>query len=163
MKKVFLSLLCMLLLLSCMTRVTVFADTRASLISYSVPATVTYKDYDGSSTTQKVEVGSLLKAPEAKGKEGCSFYGWKDEKSGLFWDFSKPVTEHLTLVAAYSEPKNLPQKSQKKDGIASLLQKAGGVKTGEDFSSIVFEMIILAAGVALLLVLFGKKETDRSK
>lgn len=86
-----------------MTPVTAFADSQSTTVRYSVPATVIYQDYDGTSTTQKVDVGTILKAPTAKGKPGCLFEGWKDEKTGLLWDFKVPVTEHMTLTASYSE------------------------------------------------------------
>lgn len=105
MKKIISFILSILLLFSCVPQVTVLADSQSTMVKYSVLATVIYKDYDGTSTTQKVKVGTILKAPEAKGKPGCRFIGWKDAKTGDFWDFSKPVTEHMTLVACYS-PKN---------------------------------------------------------
>ncbi len=102
MKKIMLLIFSILLLLSCITPVTALSDSRYTTVHYSVPATVVYKDYDGTSTTQKVEVGTRLKAPKAKGKPGCIFEGWKDEQTGALWDFTMPVTEHMTLTASYS-------------------------------------------------------------
>lgn len=92
-----------LFLLSYITPETALADSQSTTIRYCVPATVIYMDYDGTSTTQKVDVGTKLKAPVPKGKPGCTFSGWKNEKTGLLWDFSQPVTEHLTLTADYRE------------------------------------------------------------
>lgn len=103
MKKIPIFLTAILLLLSCMTPLTARADSQSTTVRYSVPATITYRDYDGTSTTQKVEVGTILKEPKAKGKPGCTFEGWKNAKTGLLWDFATPVTEHMTFTASYSE------------------------------------------------------------
>lgn len=103
MKKTISCIISFLLLLSCMTPIIVLADSQSTTVHYSVPATVIYMDYDGTSTTQKVDVGTLLKAPAAKGKVGYTFNGWKNEKTGQLWDFSQPVMEHLTLIADYSK------------------------------------------------------------
>lgn len=103
MKKIISCILSIVFLLSCITPVTALADSQSTTVRYSVPATVIYKDYDGTSTTQKVEVGTILKAPKAKGKPGCLFEGWKDEQTGLLWDFTTPVTEHMIFTASYSE------------------------------------------------------------
>lgn len=103
MKKIQAFFITILLLLVSITPVTTLADTQSTIVRYSVPATIVYQDYDGTSTTQKVDVGTLLKAPEPKGKPGCLFEGWKNEATGIFWDFTTPVTEHMTLLASYSE------------------------------------------------------------
>ena len=103
MKKVKIFFVSILLLFSCMAPVTALADSQSTTVRYSVPATVTYTDFDGTSTTQKVEAGTILKAPNAKGKPGCIFEGWINEQTGLLWDFSTPVTEHMMLTASYSE------------------------------------------------------------
>lgn len=103
MKKKIAFIISILFLLSYITPETALADSQSTTIRYCVPATVIYMDYDGTSTTQKVDVGTKLKAPVPKGKPGCTFSGWKNEKTGLLWDFSQPVTEHLTLTADYRE------------------------------------------------------------
>lgn len=103
MKKIIACIISILFLLSCMAPVAALADSQSTTIRYCVPATVIYMDYDGTSTTQKVDVGTKLKAPVPKGKPGCTFSGWKNKKTGLLWDFSQPVTEHLTLTADYRE------------------------------------------------------------
>lgn len=103
MKKIQSFFISILLFLSCITPVTALADSQSTTVRYSVPAVVTYLDYDGTSTTQKVDVGSKLKAPAPKGKPGCLFDGWKNKKTGNLWNFSNPVTEHMTLIASYSE------------------------------------------------------------
>lgn len=103
MKKIQAFFISLLVLLVSITPVTALADSRSTTVQYSVPATVTYKDYDGTSTTQKVEVGTILKAPKEKGKPGCLFEGWKNEATGQLWNFANHVTEHMTLTASYSE------------------------------------------------------------
>lgn len=111
-KSVFLAGL--LFLLSCMPTVTVMADTQATSVSYSVPATITFTDYDGTSTTQKLEVGKTLKEPASKGKKGSLFLGWRDEATGLLWNFSDPVSDNLNLTASYVEVQ------EEKDGSLKL-------------------------------------------
>lgn len=106
MKKIILCIISSLFLLSCMAPVTALADSQSTTVSYSVPATVIYMDYDRTSTTQKVEVGTKLIEPAPKGKPGYTFSGWKNEKTGQLWDFTQPVTEHLTLTAVYRESTN---------------------------------------------------------
>ena len=80
MKKLILLLISIPLLASCTA--VVYADSKSTTVRCSAPAVVTYKDYDGTSTTQKVEVGTLLKEPKPKGKPGYTFEGWIDEKTG---------------------------------------------------------------------------------
>lgn len=103
MKKTASILISILLLLSCMIPVTAFAETQSTTLHYSVSATVVYVDYDGSQTTQKVDVGNTLKEPGHKDRIGYTFLGWKDESTGNFWNFENPVENHLTLTACYSE------------------------------------------------------------
>lgn len=103
MKRIKLFFASILLLFSCMAPVTARADSQSTTVRYSVPAIVTYTDFDGTSTTQKVNVGTVLKAPKAKGKPGCVFEGWRNEQTGLLWNFATPVTEHMTLTASYSD------------------------------------------------------------
>lgn len=102
MKKIVL-LICSLFLVLC--PIDVYADSQSTTVMYSVPAVVKYVDYDGSSTVQKVDVGTLLKAPSPKGRSGYVFEGWIDSETGMFFDFSKPVTNHLNLRAQYSVKK----------------------------------------------------------
>lgn len=102
MKKVSQIVISLLLLLSCCIS-NVYADSKSTIVRYSVSAQVVYEDYDGSTTTQKVEVGSYLKEPKPLGKKNASFLGWVDKESNEYFDFSKPVTKHLTLVARYSD------------------------------------------------------------
>ena len=80
MKKIVL-LICSLFLFLC--PIDVYADSQSTTVMYSVPAVVRYVDYDGSSTVQKVDVGTLLKAPSPKGRSGYVFEGWIDSETGM--------------------------------------------------------------------------------
>lgn len=101
MKRLKVFLITGMLLLSCAAPVTALADSKSTTVHYSVPASVTYREYDGTSTTQKVAAGETLKAPESKGIEGYVFEGWMDLSNGQLWDFEQEVIEHLTLTACY--------------------------------------------------------------
>ena len=154
-------LVSLLLLLFCMTPVTVLADSQSITARYSVPAIVIYKDYDGTSTTQKVDVGTILKAPTAKGKPGCLFEGWKDEKTGLLWDFTTPVTEHMTFIASYSELKetvdgNVEVRKGKMFGTSLHLPKTGDVSNLPGYGM----MLILSVTVMVILLDIRKKKKE---
>lgn len=92
-----------LLICLCLYPSVAFAETQSTTLHYSVSATVVYVDYDGTQTTQKVDVGNTLKEPGHKDRIGYTFLGWKDESTGNFWNFENPVENHLTLTACYSE------------------------------------------------------------
>lgn len=90
-----------MLLLSNITPSLISADTKSINVKYAVSAKVTYLQYDGTSTTQKVKVGETLKEPKHKNRKGHTFIGWKNKETGRIWDFQTPVEEHMTLVAVY--------------------------------------------------------------
>ena len=153
-----------LLLLSCITSVTALADSQSTTVRYSVPAIVIYKDYDGTSTTQKVKVGTVLKAPKAKGKPGCVFEGWIDEKTGLLWDFATPVTEHMTLTASYSEldakkaeqtDGNTGSSAQKKDTSGTTVNSP---KTGDTSCLYGYESMVMLSVTAMVALLYARKK-----
>ena len=106
MKKTLTFLLVLLLVFSCVTPITSSAETetQSTTVRYSVSATVIYRDYDGTQTTQKVAVGTTLKEPGHKGKPGCVFLGWKDSETGEYWNFDNTVERHLILIACYGSP-----------------------------------------------------------
>ena len=155
MKRIIVGMLSILLLLSCITPVTALADSQSTTVRYSVPATVIYRDYDGTSTTQKVEVGTTLKAPKVKGRPGYSFAGWIDAKTGLLWDFTTPVTEHMTFTASYSRIRD-DDKSQES---SSAVTATDAPRTGD--TSFIFGyavLLVLSATVMVVLVYKKKKE-----
>lgn len=90
-----------MLLLSNITPSVISAEEKSVNIHYTVSAQITYIQYDGTSTTQKVLVGETLKEPKHKDRKGHTFVGWQKKETGIFWDFQTPVEEHMTLVAIY--------------------------------------------------------------
>lgn len=52
---------------------------------------------------QNINSGEEMLEPSHTDKEGFEFIGWQSEETGEYWDFSKPVTKDLTLVARYSK------------------------------------------------------------
>lgn len=100
-RRIFL-LLSIVFLLAGVMPMSIFADSQSTTVTYSVKAIVTYIEYDGVQTVQKVTVGTTLKEPAHKDKAGSSFLGWQNKDTGLFWNFQDPVTDHLTLVARYA-------------------------------------------------------------
>lgn len=111
MKKLISILITIMLLLSGITPIMASEDTKSVNLHYSVSAKVTYLEYDGTSTTQKVDVGTILKEPKHKGRTGHTFQGWKNQATGQFWNFNDPVEEHLTLIACYKA-----ETTENKDG-----------------------------------------------
>lgn len=101
MKKILLMILTTMLLLSNITPSLISADTKSVNVNYVVSAKVTYLQYDGTSTTQKVKVGETLKEPKHKKRKGHTFIGWRNKETGKTWNFHNPVEEHMTLVAVY--------------------------------------------------------------
>lgn len=150
MKKLILSLISILLLVSC--AVSVYADSKSTTVRYSAPAIVTYKDYDGTSTTQKVDVGTILMEPKPKGKPDCVFLGWIDERTGQLWDFSKPVTEHLTLTASYSKAQN--------DKNANTAAKTESSPNTGDSARTALYTIAFLVSVAMLIYTIKRKTED---
>ncbi|WP_181249579.1 InlB B-repeat-containing protein [Listeria seeligeri] len=62
-------------------------------------------DVDGTTTTQTVVYGELLEEPAAPTKEGYTFTGWYDAKTGgNEWDFGADTmpAENITLYAQFS-------------------------------------------------------------
>lgn len=62
-------------------------------------------DVDGTITNQSVESGQKATQPATPTKDSYSFAGWAYQSktsAGLDYDFSKPVTEDLTLTARWS-------------------------------------------------------------
>lgn len=70
--------------------------------------TVTFSDPDGNTSTpaQTVNDGATATAPQDPTRDGYAFDGWLLD--GEKYDFSKPVTEDITLVAKWSKVKPVP-------------------------------------------------------
>lgn len=103
MKKIITILLSMALLFPCIVVFARSADTQSTTVRYTVSPTVVYIDYDGTRTTQKVEVGKLLKEPGHKGMTDYTFLGWRNLATGDFWNFQNPVKDNLVLMACYNQ------------------------------------------------------------
>ena len=115
-------------------------QTQGTTVRYSVPAVVTFVDGDDE-TTQDVEVGEPAQDPGHRNREGYEFLGWFDAATGERWDFSTPVTDHMTLVARWQAAERpRPSTGGGRDGgsasdaPASPSQAPSGqlAKTGDD-------------------------------
>lgn len=82
--------------------VTLYAQWR------QITHTVTFSDPEGGTTTpsQTVNDGAAATAPEDPARDGYTFDGWFLD--GEKYDFSKPVTGDITLVARWSKVKPVP-------------------------------------------------------
>ena len=125
MKKLLTMIICAMLLFPCITWVLVSADSQSTTVRYSVRATIIYRDYDGTQTTQKVDVGSYLKEPGHKTREGYTFVGWKNSDTEKFWDFSDSVQSSLILIATYE--KNAEDETDQTENQEDVQIGKGGV------------------------------------
>ena len=77
--------------------------------------TVTFSDPEGGTTTpsQTVNDGAAATAPEDPARDGYTVDGWFLD--GEKYDFSKPVTSDITLVARWSEVKTETPQEQKQE------------------------------------------------
>ncbi|HAO5739025.1 TPA: LPXTG cell wall anchor domain-containing protein [Listeria monocytogenes] len=81
-----------------------YGTVRQPLQAIPVDYTATF-DVDGTETKESVETGDLLIEPAEPTKEGYTFIGWYDAKTGgNKWDFStdKMPAEDMTLYAQFS-------------------------------------------------------------
>lgn len=82
--------------------VPVLADSQTVTVTYTVPARIEYM-CNGHSLTVSVNCGERLMEPGHDDLEGYRFVGWKNRKTGLFWNFNDPVSEHMQLDAVYEK------------------------------------------------------------
>ena len=77
--------------------------------------TVTFSDPEGGTTTpaQTVNDGATATAPKDPARDGYTFDGWFLD--GEKYDFSKPVTRDITLVARWSKVKTETPQEQKQE------------------------------------------------
>lgn len=76
-----------------------------------VTVTIDYNDGANEPKTLEVDKGSLIEEPSAPGREGAEFESWVAESaSGVVdgFDFNAPITEDVTLMAAWSVPESGP-------------------------------------------------------
>lgn len=74
-------------------------DVKVAHVLYTVKAVVTFKDYSNTYVF-KIEPGGTISEPSHSAPSGYTFLGWFDENGELF-DFTKPITRHVTLTAKY--------------------------------------------------------------
>ncbi|MBR6676450.1 MAG: InlB B-repeat-containing protein, partial [Clostridia bacterium] len=70
--------------------------------SATVTHTVTFKVDTNTVATKTVEDGKTVTAPTAPTQSGKTFLGWYTE-GGQKYDFSKPVTGDITLIAKFKD------------------------------------------------------------
>ncbi|EOD4727209.1 InlB B-repeat-containing protein [Listeria monocytogenes] len=134
-------------------------------------------DVDGKTTKQMVDYQALLIEPAKPTKEGYTFIGWHDAKTGgKKWDFStdKMPAKHITLYAQFTKqeaPSNDNGKTpeQASGGTTSPHSQDGGVsvkasasgksspstmnlpKTGDEATALPIIFGVLCIGVAIFL------------
>ncbi|MBC1549834.1 sortase B protein-sorting domain-containing protein [Listeria sp. FSL L7-1434] len=123
-------------------------------------------DVDGNVTSQQVNYQALLQAPATPTKEGYTFTGWYDAKTGgNEWDFStgKMPAENMTLYARFTKNASsdsiiiTPGKDDKNDKASTTIaashsENAKLPKTSDNSSMIPVLIGTLFLGSALVLL-----------
>lgn len=94
-----------LALVPCLLTVsTVYAaeDSQSIPIVYKVNPVVTIKDWDTTSTVQ-LEMGQKIREPSHIDKNGYRFLGWRDARTGAYWNFNNEINENITIIAEYEK------------------------------------------------------------
>ncbi|EAH0437188.1 class 1 internalin InlG, partial [Listeria monocytogenes] len=132
-------------------------------------------DVDGETTNQKVDYQALLQEPTAPTKDGYTFVGWYDAKTGgTEWDFatSKMPTSDITLYARFTKnpssdnSQTAPGKDDKNDKDKLTIKANDSAdatstklpKTSDDSSMIPTILGTLFIGGAILIL--RKKTTN---
>lgn len=150
-----------LTLVPCLLTVsTVYAaeDSQSIPIVYKVNPVVTIKDWDTTSTV-RLEMGQKIREPSHIDKNGYRFLGWRDARTGAYWNFNNEINENITIVAEY-------EKLVVTDDISTLAPvpatKNEGLNTGVYIDA---TDLILLGGVALVIligcVIFKKMEATK--
>ncbi len=129
--------------------------------------TVTFSDPDGNTSTpaQTVNDGATATAPQDPTRDGYAFDGWLLD--GEKYDFSKPVTEDITLVAKWSKvtqegSQNTEQGTDEKSEPPAAPKPAPNapaakVPNTSDATMPVYALVALVAGGAALVVMSSRK------
>ena len=129
--------------------------------------TVTFSDPDGNTSTpaQTVNDGATATAPQDPTRDGYAFDGWLLD--GEKYDFSKPVTEDITLVAKWSKvtqegSQNTEQGTDEKPEPPAAPKPAPNapaakVPNTSDATMPVYALVALVAGGAALVVMSSRK------
>ena len=83
---------------------TVYAaeDSQSDPVVYCVNPVVTIKDWDTTSTV-RVEMGQKIREPSHIDKNGYRFLGWRDARTGAYWNFNNEINENITIIAEYEK------------------------------------------------------------
>lgn len=133
--------------------------------------TVTFSDPEGKTTTpaQTVNDGATATAPQDPTRDGYAFDGWL--LNGEKYDFSKPVTKDITLVAKWSKvtqegSQNTEQGTDEKSEPPATPKPApkpapkapvSKVPNTSDATMPVYALVALVAGGAALVVMSSRK------
>lgn len=92
-------------LIPCLSTIsTVYAaeDSQSVPVVYHVNPVVTIKDWDTTSTVQ-LEMGQKIREPSHIDKNGYRFLGWRDVRTGAYWNFNNEINENITIIAEYEK------------------------------------------------------------
>lgn len=83
---------------------TVYAaeDSQSVPVVYHVNPVVTIKDWDTTSTV-RLETGQKIREPSHIDKNGYRFLGWRDARTGAYWNFNNEINENITIIAEYEK------------------------------------------------------------
>lgn len=83
---------------------TVYAaeDSQSVPAVYHVNPVVTIKDWDKTSTV-RLETGQKIREPSHIDKNGYRFLGWRDARTGAYWNFNNEINENITIIAEYEK------------------------------------------------------------
>lgn len=92
-------------LIPCLSTIsTVYAaeDSQSVPVVYHVNPVVTIKDWDTTSTV-RLEMGQKIREPSHIDKNGYRFLGWRDARTGAYWNFNNEINENVTIIAEYEK------------------------------------------------------------
>lgn len=92
-------------LIPCLSTIsTVYAaeDSQSVPVVYHVNPVVTIKDWDTTSTV-RLEMGQKIREPSHIDKNGYRFLGWRDVRTGAYWNFNNEINENITIIAEYEK------------------------------------------------------------
>ena len=153
MKKHFVLLGMMLILMLWGLNMPVYADEATVPLTYAVSAKITLIDGDISSVVELDECGRISE-PAHYLKEGYEFVGWMNVETGKMWNFNDVVSTNMTLKAVYRklESASVPQ--------TPSLKQTANVNTSVDVDTGRWIMICILALFEMGLVIYLKNYVD---
>lgn len=140
------------------TTPTTETTTQSTTVSYYVSPVITIKDGDSTSTVQ-IDLGQKIREPSHIDKKGYRFLGWKDERTGQYWDFDSEINENITLVAVYEKLAIDDTASNKETTLKTNQSTNTGVHTNE--SDLI--LICVLAFIAVFVVVLCMKQSQRKE